>query len=191
MSRSRRMRRARRVRRVVRGLFVGGLALGIVAACGSGARVDEPSAPSTAPSATVSATLALTRTQVLAALGAAQVQAQDARVPFRPGESASVAAAPRVVLQALLPEAPQRGFIVLYELADPGAATAAAQELASYIASGPGRVQFPNDARFTIRQLGAALVFYHYSPAASEDPLGEERLATALASLGQGWEVPR
>jgi hypothetical protein len=178
------------------GRFVGVLlAVGLVAGCGLGAGGESsarPSAPSTAsPSVAVSSTLALTRTQVMAALGAAQVQVEDARVPFRPGESASVAAAPRLVLQALLPAAPQRGFVVLYEFRDPGTATAAAQELAAYIASGPGRVQFANDARFTIRQLGAALVFYHYSRSVSEDPLGEERIATALAALGQGWEVPR
>jgi hypothetical protein len=163
----------------------------VAGGCGLGARVVDTPTSSPAPTTALSSTLALTRGQVVAALGAAQVQAEDARVPFRPGESATVAAAPRVVLHALLPAAPQRGFIVLYEFRDPGTATAAAQELAAYLASGPGRVQFPNDARFTIRQLGSAVVFYHWSPAASEDPDGEERMATALAALGQGWEVPR
>jgi hypothetical protein len=161
------------------------------AGCGIGAQVVVTPRPSSAASAAISPTLQLARTEVAGALGAAAIQVRDAQVPYRPAESPRVTAAPRLVVQAVLPAAPDRGFVVLYEFPDPGSATAAAQELATYIASGPGRVQFPNDARFTIRQVGAALVFNAWSPSTSGDPEGEERVATALTSLGQGWDVPR
>jgi hypothetical protein len=161
-----------------------------IAGCGIAGQVVTPR-PSSAASAGISPTLQLARTEVSGALGAAAIGVRDAQVPYRPAESPLVTAAPRLVLQAVLPAAPDRGFVVLYEFPDPGSATAAAQELAAYIASGPGRVQFPNDARFTIRQVGAALVFNSWSPSGSTDPEGEGRVATALAAIGQGYDVPR
>jgi hypothetical protein len=147
-------------------------------------------APSPVASPSLSATLRLARTEVAGALGAAQVQVRDSPVPIRPGESPLVSAAPRLALQAIVPAAPDGGYIVVYEFPDPGAATTAAREYVGYIASGPGRVQFANDARFVVRQLGAALVFFAWSPGVSSDPEGEQRVATALGSLGTGYDVP-
>jgi hypothetical protein len=160
-----------------------------VAGCGVAAQVVEPPPPSAAPSFAPSAALEALRTQVETALEAASIQAEDARVPFRPGESPLVAAAPRVVVHAIIPAAPDRGFVVLYDFADPSAAVAAAKELAGYLASGPGRVQFAPDERFTIRQVGAGLVFYSWSPGSSAAPTDEERIATVLGALGQGFAV--
>lgn len=157
--------------------------------CGFAARVVVTAEPSPQPSTELTTTLALLRTEVMSVLGAASFQVQDARSPYRPGESASVAAAPRIVLQALIPDEPDAGYVVLYEFPDPGAASAAARELADYVGSGIGRVQFPVDARFTIRQVGAGLVTYVWSPGASADPNAERGIETALASLGQGYAV--
>ncbi len=160
-----------------------------VGGCGFAAQVVVTPAPSATPIPSLSPTLVAARTQVISALAPAGFQVTDAQVPYRPGESPSVTAAPRHVLQALIPAAPDRGYIVLYEFADPAAAAAAAQEDARYIATGPGRVQFPSDARFTLRQLGAAVVFYVWSPGASPAPNDESALAAALGSLGQGYPV--
>jgi len=169
---------------------LGALAL-LLGGCGIGAHALETAAPSVAASAVLSATLAQARTQVASAISAAGFQVQDAQVPYRPPESPSVAAAPRTVIQAILPAAPDGGFVVLYAFADPAAAAAAAQELAAYIGTGPGRVQFPTDARFVIRQIGAAVAFDTWSPAGSADPDSEERLATVVGSVGTAYDVPR
>ena len=59
--------------------------------------------------------------------------------------------------------------------------------MAGYLASGPGRIQFPNDARHVLRQVGSTLVFFTWSPAASPDPkVGA--LAAALETVGT--EIP-
>jgi hypothetical protein len=120
---------------------------GALAGCGMAARLVEPPPASPAASAALSATLLNARGQVSATLAAARIQVADARVPYRPGESPAVATAPRTVVQAVLPAAPEAGYIVIYELADPSLATGAARELAQYLASGPAD-PFPSDAEF-------------------------------------------
>lgn len=167
------------------------LLAGMAAGCGSGAAQVTSPAVTPQPSGATSATLLAARSQVLATLSAAGLQVGDARTPYRPGESAAVAAAPRIVVQAVLPAAPDAGFVVLYEFADPATASGAAQELAQYLASGPGRIQFPDDARFTVRQLGAALAFHAWSPGSSDDEEGERAIETALGTLGTGYPVLR
>jgi hypothetical protein len=167
-------------------LLLAGLLLAGCAAAGPAAPSQDPVAQ---PSPSLSTTLGILRHEVMTALGAASYQVQDARTPYRPGESPTVAAAPRAVLQALIPSAPDAGFVVLYEFSDPGSAAAAAQELTAYIASGIGRVQFPVDARFTVRQIGAGLVFYVWTPGSSADPDAEQGIETALGTLGQGYPV--
>jgi hypothetical protein len=111
-------------------------------------------------------------------------------VAFRPGESPLLAAAPRLVLRALLPDDATHGFIVVYQFADDAAARAAGTEMAAYLASGPGRIQFPNDARHVLRQVGPTLVFFTWSPAASPDPR-VAGLAGALETLGTGITIVR
>lgn len=161
-----------------------------LAGCGIAARQVTPPPVSPIPAPSVSVVLGLARVQVAGALGAVGIPIVDAPVPYRPAESPLLAAAPRLVVQAVVPEAPAAGFIVLYEFLDGQTATAAAQEMARYVASGPGQVQFPTDARFVLRQLGSALVFYAWSPGAAPSPtLGE--IATALEAIGQGYDIRR
>lgn len=161
----------------------------VFAGCGASGEVVATPVPSPAASATLSPTLLAARAQVFAVLAGSRLQVTDARTPYRPGESPALAAAPRAVVQVVLPAAPGAGFVVIYDLADPGLAAGAAQELADYLASGPGRIQFPGDARFTIRQVGSAVVFHVWSPSGSTDPDGERAIETALATLGQGFDV--
>jgi hypothetical protein len=161
----------------------------VLAGCGFAAQVVETPQPSATPAPSLDAKVAAARAQVAAAIAPAGFPLHDAQVAYRPGESASVATAPRIIVQAGINAAPDRGFIVLYEFADPGAAEAAAKEDAAYIGSGIGRVQFPTDARFVIRQLGPVVVFYTWSPGTSPAPNDEQALATALGALGQGFTV--
>jgi hypothetical protein len=132
---------------------------------------------------------AVTRGDVARALAAQGIQVEDVTRPYRPAEAPAFATAPRLVIRAILPDDPDHGLVVIYEFADPAAASAAAEEEAAYIASGVGRVQFPNDARFLIRVVGSTAIFFTWSPAASPDARTAS-IATALEGLGLGVTVP-
>jgi hypothetical protein len=127
----------------------------------------------------------VTRGDVARALAAQGIQVEDAARPYRPAEAPAFATAPRLVIRAILPDDPDHGLLVIYEFADPTAASAAAEEQAAYIASGVGRVQFPNDARFVIRVVGSTVVFFVWAPSASSDPRTRQ-VTTALEALGAG-----
>jgi hypothetical protein len=165
----------------------------LLAGCGIAASTAVPSmsAEPEGPAATVSPAIAQTRVAIAAALAAQQLQLQDAKQPFRPGESASLASAPRSVFQVVLPGDPDGGYIVVYEFRDAGAAVDAGNEYAGYVGSGgPGKVQFPNDVQHTIRQLGTTLIVYSWAPSTSPDP-GSPKIADALKTIGIGFAPPR
>lgn len=191
-----RLRRARRagrarLRRAGRACLAVAAVL-LAAGCGAGASRPAVTYPpaSVGPAATVSAAVADTRREIAAALAPASLQLIDAGRPFRPAESARLAAAPRAVYQVVLPDDPDGGFIVVYEFRDATAAIDAGNELAGYLGGGVGRIQFPTDARHSIRQLGTTLIFYSWAPSTSpgESPA---RIAEALATLGTGFAPPR
>ena len=164
-----------------------GLAVGL-AACGVGAAPAsvEPSAP--VPEASVSPAIAGTAERVRAALGPAALQLTVPQVPFRPAESPTLAAAPRAVYQVKLPNDQDHGFFVIYAFPTPQAATAAAREQVAYVESGPGRVQFPADAQFVLRQLGSTLLFSPWAPSAVTDPAAPQ-IASALQNVGAGFPI--
>jgi hypothetical protein len=174
------------------GLATALLAAAIVAACGIGASSAVPVTfpPEIAgPSAATTGAVTATKAAVAAALGTARLQVRDPQVPFRPPEAPRFAAAPRAVVQAVLPDDAQHGFISIYEFADASAALDAGREQADYIASGPGRVQFPPDSRFVIRQLGPTVVFFSWSPGSVTDARTGD-IQQALETVGQGIAVP-
>jgi len=127
--------------------------------------------------------------QVLGALDAAGFEAAIAARPYRPPEAARLAAAPRTVVQVTLTADPARGLLVIYGLDSADAARAAATDQAAYIASGPGRIQFPPDARFVLRIVGSSVVFFAWSPGSAID-LRTGDIAAALETLGTGVAVP-
>jgi hypothetical protein len=131
-----------------------------------------------------------TRQAISAALSREQIQLQDATQPFRNAESPRLAAAPRAVYQALLPDDPDGGFIVVYEFPDNASAVDAGNEFAGYLGTGAGRIQYPIDAQHTIRQLGTTLLVYTWAPSTSPDP-GSPKVAEALKTLGIGFAPPR
>jgi hypothetical protein len=164
---------------------------GLVAGCGIGAPQGSSAVPPAAtatPQPTVSTAVAQTRLQVAGALAAAGFQLVDPRVPFRPPESALLAAAPRAVYQVPLPADPSHGYIVVYEFPDAASASVAGHEMATYLASGPGRVQFPSDAEHVLRQLGTTLIYYTWSPGASPGT-DVATIAKALEAVGQGIAI--
>lgn len=165
----------------------------VVAGCGSGASgATGASSPfeSVRPTTGTTAAAAETRAAIAAALAARSLQLDDPKVPFRPPETVAFAAAPRAVYQVVLPEEHDHGFISVYEFPDAAAAASAGQEQAAYVGSGPGRVLFPLDTRFVIRQLGTTVVFYAWSPGSSADPRAAD-IQPALETLGSAIAVPR
>ena len=162
-------------------------ACGIAAPRGSVILPPRPT-PSTEP--TVTAAVAQTRLQVAGALATAGFQLTEPAVPFRPPESPRLAAAPRAIFQAVFAGDPNHGFIVVYEFTDTATAAIAAREMAGYLGTGPGRIQFPNDASHVLRQVGTTLIFYSWSPANAPGPEGGI-IGLALTSVGQGFDIPR
>jgi hypothetical protein len=160
----------------------------VVGGCGVGAAPASDVAASVGPEASVPPDIAATAAQLRSALGADSLQLTVPQVPFRPAESPMLAAAPRAVYQVKLPADQEHGFIVVYGFPSPAAATAAAQEQVAYVESGPGRVQFPADARFVLRQVGSTLVFHSWAPSAVTDP-DAARIADVLASIGIPYPI--
>ena len=141
------------------------------------------------PTRTVGPAVAQTRTELVQALGTKNLVLQDSQAEFRPPEDATFTTTPRALYQVILPKAPQEGFIVVYEFADPTAAAEAAAAQAAYLATGPAKVQSPFGARHIIRLVGPTVLLYTWVPAGAEDPLQPD-IQTALETLGTGVQVP-
>jgi len=172
--------------RLVTALLTSALA---VAGCGIAARGGPVQSPVATPVPSVPIAIEQTRVQLEGALRAAGYFVARADAPFRPPESGLLASAPRVVFQVLLPDDPGRGQIVIYEYPDTERAAAAGHEMAAYVASGPGRVQFSPDARHVLRQSGTTLIFYTWLREGATDAVAE--IATVLDTVGQGIAIPQ
>ena len=159
--------------------------------CGAASNVQPATFPpqSFGPSRVPTGAAAATRAVVSQALGTKHIQLRDAQVVFRPPESPQLTAAPRLVAQAVIPEDPNHGYISIYEFADVSAATAAGREEATFIASGPGRVQFTADTRFVLRQVGQTLVFFTWSPGSTSDA-DFASIQEALETVGVAVPIP-
>ena len=138
---------------------------------------------------TVSPAMGLTRGSLVSALGVRNLVLADSQAAVRPAEAPMLGAAPRAVYQVLLPKDPARGFIVVYEFADPARAAAAATEQQAYLGTGPGRVQRPQGTVTVVRQVGSTVVLYEWLPDASQDP-SAAGIQAALETLGIGYPVP-
>ena len=183
-------RRVGRVGRVGR-VECASLALAVaLAGCGIAARTVPIPTIEPTPVYSPSTALQVTRLQVESALRAVSLAVIVPQVPFRPAESPALTAAPRLVLQAVLAQDPDHGFLVLYDFPDPGAAYAAGTQMAGYLASGPGRIQFVPDAQHVLRQVGSTVIFFTWSPLNSPDPHTAD-IATALSTVGVGIPIRR
>jgi hypothetical protein len=161
-----------------------------IAGCGAGSRTPATTfPPASFGIGHTSAAATETRRLITVALAAEGLQTQEPQVVFRPAEASSLANAPRLVLQAILPDDPQHGYIVIYELRDATTAAAAAREQADYVSSGIGFVQFPPDSEFVIRTVGATVIFFAWSPGNSPDER-TPKVASALETVGTQVDVP-
>lgn len=141
------------------------------------------------PSRSVGPAVARTRERLVTALGTRNLVLQDSQAAFRPPEDATFTTAPRALYQVILPEAPQEGFIVVYEFPDAARASAAASAQAAYLATGPARVQSPFGARHILRLVGSTVILYTWVPEGAEDPRQPD-IQVALETLGAGVPVP-
>ncbi|HLX33896.1 MAG TPA: hypothetical protein VKR30_01490 [Candidatus Limnocylindrales bacterium] len=126
--------------------------------------------------------------QVQSVLAVEGIQLQDAKSPYRPPEGAIFASTARTVVQAVLPQDPDHGYIVLYAFGTPQEALAGAQDEASYIASGPGKVQFVPGTQFTLRVLGNIAIFFPWSPDSPDPSMASVSLA--LSQVGDEVPIP-
>ena len=163
------------------------VALGL-AACGSPTTRTTFPPLGTTPQPAGDSTAAA-RAEVIDALTQFGLQATDAVLAYRPPEGPLLAAAPRTVLQATLPGDPGHGYIVIYAFKSPTEATAAARDHAAYIATGPGRIQYPPATRFVLRIVGSTVVFFAWSPEVSTDD-NTPKIENALLRIGSGVPVP-
>ena len=160
------------------------------AACGpGGVSVASFPAGSIGPARTAGPAAAETRTELVRVLGERNLVLQDTEAPFRPPEDLTFTTAPRAVYQVLLPDAPDQGFIVVYEFPDPTTAAEAAADQAAYLATGPARVQVPFGARHIIRLVGSTVVMYSWVPEGASDERQPD-IQAALETLGVGVLVP-
>lgn len=173
---------------------LGGLAVvaaaTLLAGCGIAASTVPIPTVEPSPTQVLSAAVTVTANQIDQALHGVGLTVIASPVPYRPGESPTLAQTPRLVLKAQLPDDDAQGFIVVYDFPTPQAAFAGGSELAAYLASGPGRVQFPNDAQHVIRQVGSTLVFYSWSPVNSPNGHAAD-VGTALDTLGVDIPIVR
>lgn len=166
-----------------------GVALPLGACSGGGDAVASTAPASLGPASTVTPGIAPTRAELSRVLGELRLTVAEPDVPYRPAEAPTLTGAPRAVYQVILPEDPGAGYIVIYELPDAAAALAAAQEQATYLASGPGRVQTPIGTRHVLRVLGPTVVLYSWHPDAARDPRAPD-IEAALETLGTPVDVP-
>ena len=179
---------SRRTRSALLTLILALVAAATATSCAADGSV-ATGAPRTArPAATVSPAVAVVRAEIVRALGARSITAGEARAPFRPAESPDLAAAPRFVLQAVLPTDPTAGHIVIYEFPDASAAIGAAKSQHAYLSGGPGRVQDPIGTAHVLRQAGSTVIYYAWLPGAARDPLAPA-IAEALATIGVGFDI--
>lgn len=162
---------------------------GLLAACAGAAPAGRTLEPLPTARSTVSPAVQTTLVEVEGALRANGLVLLPTLTTIRPAEPPSFAGVARWPFQAVLPNDPAGGYFVIYEFADLAFAAEGGRDLAAYITSGPGRVQFPPDVRFVLRQVGSTLVFYPWSPASSPDPKTPD-LAAALASVGSEVPIP-
>jgi hypothetical protein len=165
------------------------LALGLVAACGADTGSVTTYPPSTTgPERTVTPAVGQTRADLVQALGAERLVLQDVATPFRQAEGPLLANAARAVYQVVLPQDPDKGYIVVYEFVDPGRAAEAAAEQQHYLETGPGKVQTPLGTVHVIRAVGTTVVTYSWLPEAAKDP-NAPGIQRALETLGVGYPV--
>jgi hypothetical protein len=172
---------------------IASLSLAALAAAGCGldhAETPPPSGPLPTPLVSLPPALAGARAAIDAALASRLGLAlQDAPEGYRPAEPPALLYAPRTVAKVRLPNDPNRLYVVFYAFPDPAAAREAGRRAAAFYASGPALVQFPADARFSLRMVGEVLIFTAWSPGSTADRPGAEAAFELILGFGEAIAV--
>lgn len=167
------------------------IALGIavlVAACGSPRVVGPTYPPAGATPITATTETAAAREAVVQALASTGLVIAATSQPYQPPEGPWFAGAPRTVVELDAPSEGPVAYIVLYGFGSGADATAAAADQATYVSQATTRAFFPSDARFVIRVLGTAVIFFTWSPGRGDPRVAD--VATALQQLGTEAALP-
>jgi len=160
-------------------LLLGGC-LGAPDAGGGGGGAPTLPTPQSSLSGQIEGTLATLRDH----LAAAGFRIDPPISPYRPSEPADLVDIPRAVFQTSIPDANQ-GYVVIYELPDPGTATMRGQDFASYLGGGFGQTNFPTDAQFSLGQVGSTLILTWWSRSLAPDKVAAESAFNTVRALGQ------
>ena len=161
-----------RARSAVRALIIAGMLVALLGACAGGGTSVPPPSVAVSPAASASASMTATASQIGASLRAAGLLSAVASVPYRPAESPTLTRR-RGSCSRPPPGDDRQGFVVIYDFPDAGRAYAAGPRWPTTSRTGPGRVQFPNDASFVMRQVGSTLVFYTWTDSDAPEPMPE------------------
>ena len=168
--------------------------LALAAACGPGGA--PPTGPAAAtptvpvPMASLTPQMAATQALLQRHLGAVGFRLEHSTVPFRPGEPGTLRFAPRALFRVLLSD-PDSGWVVVYDLGTADRAMQAARELVSYLQSGFGQTNYPQDAQLTVNQVDTTVVFTWWSRERSDDPEAARAAFEALRLVGQPYTIVR
>ena len=154
-------------------------------------QTSPPSGGRPTPQVSFSLPIESTRSALSAALLKVGLALVDAPEGYRPAESPALAQAQRGTFKVVLPADPGALFVVIYQFADAATAAGAGQEAARYLASGPGQVQFPPDARFALAQYGETLLFAAWSPERTSDDETARAAFDTIAGFGLPIPVTR
>ena len=171
-------------------LVTGGLFLAAGCAPATGSTVGGPAASGAVatPLPTATTAVATTLVQVNGALRNRGLTAVGRAASVRLGEPASFAGIPRWPYSVPLAGETDGARFVIYDFGDLDLALASARELATYIVTGPGRVQYLPDTKFALRQVGSTVIFFAWSPENAKDTDGAAAVAAAIDTVGT--EIP-
>lgn len=165
----------------LRSIVLAVAAIAVIGACAGTTSTFPPvgTTPQPAGDATAAA-----KQEILDALRGVGLQPADSVRPFRPPEGPLLAAAPRTIVEAPLQKDPEPAVVVVYALASPDAALAAAKDEAAYLQSNVGGIVIAPGTQVVLQVVGSNVVFFSWLPADSPDP-ATATIADALAQIGQ------
>ena len=164
-------------------------AMALVVACGHGfeagglGTVPDAETPRASAGTMEAATIAALRH----ALSIGQLDLEPATQPYQPAQPAALISVPRSAYQVRFSD-PEGGVVLVYTFADPDAARGGAQELADYLSSSPGKINFAGDSVFHVAHHGPTVILTWFSPSQSADPDAARGAFDLVSTVGA--EVP-
>jgi len=122
------------------------------------------------------------------ALSIGHLDLEPATQPYQPAQPAGLISVPRSAYQVRLSD-PRGGVLLVYDFVEPDAARSGAQELADYLSSGPGKINFAGDTLFHVAYLGSTVILTWFSPSQSSDPEAARGAFDLVSTVGAGVPV--